>query len=159
MDFRHIRLEDVIFDDLRSGRNSVRYGGNTSITFQVPRTQYRISSGKFSSGSVLTPLSIHFPCEFRDFMTSLVQKSNVHIDQPFERLHITDDTLVFDENERLMDDMTPGTIIDASLLVALKGTWSNGVTSGLVMDVYQIKVYDTIKPKITPKVYIDGVSV
>lgn len=159
MDFRHIRLADVLFDTPRSGRNGIRYGGNTSITFQVPRTRYRVSSSKFSSGSVLTPLSVHFPSEFDDFMVSLVQKSQVHIDQPFERLHITDETLLFDDNECLMDDIRPGTIVDASLLVSLKGTWSNGVTSGLVMDVDQIKVYDAIEPNITPKVYIDGVSV
>ena len=158
MDFRCIRLEDVTFDAIRFGRNGIQYGGNKAVTFQVPRSKYRVSTSKFSSSYVLTPISIDFPAEFSDFIHKLVDTSGVSMVQPFERLTTCDDTLIFDNEERRQDEIVPGTIVDASLLVSIRGTWTNRVTSGLVIDIDQIKIHTAVVPDLKPKVYINGVS-
>jgi len=156
MDFRSIRVDDVSFEPIKNARNGLRYGGNTSLKFQVPRLRYRISANPHGS-MTLTPTSVIFPNEFDAFVSSLVEKSGVTCTHPFERIATTNDTIMFDSHERVMDtDPRPGSVIDASIMVSIKGTWTNGVISGLCMDVDQIKIYSMQEPDTTPRVYIDG---
>lgn len=155
MDFRTIRVDDVIFDSNKDGRRGVRYGGNTSVRFQMPRATYRVSS-KIPGTLTLTPLRMDFPGEFNAFMSRVIEKSGVNNAYPFERLNTNDETLIFDHNDILMDDIRPGSVVDVSLLVCIKGSWTNGITSGLIIDIDQIKVYSLTEPVSSPKVYMNG---
>jgi hypothetical protein len=158
MDFRTIRVDEVTFEPIRNGRHGVRYGANTSVRFQIPRAMYRISS-KIPGVLTLTPSNINYPEEFVMFISKILDKSGVSSTQPLERFVTNDNTLIFDHDNVVSNDTPPGSIIDASLLVSIKGTWSNGVTSGLLIDIEQIKVHALTKPISSPKVYINGVSV
>lgn len=102
MDFRSIRVDDVSFEPIKNARNGLRYGGNTSLKFQVPRLRYRISANPHGS-MTLTPTSVIFPNEFDAFVSSLVEKSGVTCTHPFERIATTNDTIMFDSHERVMD--------------------------------------------------------
>jgi len=155
MDFRSIRVHDILFDPLKHGRNGLRYGGNTTIKFQVPRLTYRVST-KIPGTFTFTPTTITFPREFDEFIVSIVSKSGVNCNHPFERVSTTDETILFDAEERIVDDIRPGSTIDASILVSLKGTWTNGITSGLCMDIDQAKMYSIQEPDTTPRVYMNG---
>lgn len=156
MDFRSIRVDDVTFDPIKNNRNGLRYGGNTSLKFQVPRLRYRVST-KIPGTMTLTPTTVSFPKEFDAFMSSIVSASGVTSIHPFERITTTDDTVVFDHHERIIDsDIRPGSVIDAGTIVSIKGTWTNGITSGLCIDVDQIKIYSIQEPDTTPRVYMNG---
>lgn len=156
MDFRLIRLDDVGFDRLTQGRCGIRYGANTKITFQVPRTTFNMVSGRIPGSMSIVPVSLNIPAPFLQFMDTLVEKACVTNTRPLERLSISDDTLFFDIDGNSTDTPVQGTVVDASLIVSVTGAWSNGVSSGLCIDVDQVKMYDCTLKKVEPRVFIDG---
>ena len=132
------------------------------VRVQVPRSVVKIvPSARFSDAYEVEIESRDVPPAFRAFcdeirasaQRSLPVESKTPYD-PWRRLTVFDDALLFDTHGSIVKNIVPGHH-EVSLLVQLDGAWTSEMSWGLRFRVTQIKVHaEHVKPYEEPAVRI-----